>query len=123
MKYIQSDKAPKAVGPYSQAIQTDGFVFCSGQIGTDPEKGSLVEGIENQTHQVMKNITALLEEAELSLNNVIKTTIFLADMKDYKRVNEIYGNYFSEHKPARSTVQVAGLPLNSLIEIEVVAGK
>lgn len=121
MKTIFSDKAPKVVGPYSQAIQTDRFVFCSGQIGIDPEKGSLVEGIENQTHQIMKNISAVLEEAGLSLENVIKTTIFLSDMQNYKQVNELYGTYFSEHKPARSTVQVAGLPLGALIEIEVIA--
>ncbi len=123
MKYIHTDKAPQVVGPYSQAIETDDFIFCSGQIGIDPEKGALVDGIENQTHQVMRNIKSVLEEAGLSLSHVVKTTIFLADMQDYKQVNELYGSYFSDHKPARSTVQVAGLPLGALVEIEVIAAR
>ena len=121
MKTIHSDKAPKVVGPYSQAIATDNLIFCSGQIGIDPSIGKLVEGIENQTHQVMKNIREVLKAAGRDLDHVVKTTIFVADMKDYRTVNEIYGSYFTDHKPARSTVQVAGLPLGALVEIEMVA--
>lgn len=123
MKPIFSENAPQVVGPYSQAIQSGALIFCSGQIGIDPSTGTLVSGIEAQTHQVMKNIAAVLEAAGSSLQDVMKTTIFLADMQDYKKVNELYAGYFTEQKPARSTVQVAGLPLGALIEIEVVASK
>lgn len=121
MKIISTDKAPKAVGPYSTAIIANGFVFCAGQIGIDPTSGELLTGIENQTHQVMKNITAVLEASGSSLESAVKTTIFLADMNDYAMVNTIYGEYFTNNKPARSTVQVAKLPKNALIEIEVIA--
>ncbi len=123
MKIIHTDKAPKVVGPYSQAVEIDGFVFCSGQIGIDPQKGALVEGIENQTHQVMKNIKEVLKSAGLNFGHVVKTTIYISDMSTYPTVNGIYGGYFPDHKPARSTVQVAGLPLGALVEIEVIASK
>lgn len=123
MKPIQTDKAPKAVGPYSQAIEHGDMIFCSGQIGIDPASGILVEGIENQTKQVMANLEQVLIAAGLSLEKIIKTTIFLADMNDYVGVNEIYGSYFKEIKPARSTVQVAKLPKDALIEIECIAIK
>lgn len=121
MKYITTDKAPKAVGPYSVAVATGGFVFCSGQIGLDPETNELTQGIVNQTHQIMKNIEAVLREARVSLEHVVKTTIFLTDMNDYPRVNELYGSYFPVHKPARSCVAVKSLPRGALIEIEVTA--
>lgn len=121
MKYIHTDKAPKAVGPYSQAIQSHDFLFLSGQIGIDPQTGTLVEGLEAQTHQIMKNIQAVLDEAEGDLNDIVKTTIFLTDINDYKHVNEIYGSYFPDHKPARSAVAVAALPAGALIEIECIA--
>src|SRR5882672_4196692 len=101
MKYINTEKAPKAVGPYSQAIVSNGFVFCSGQIGIDPKTNELVEGIEAQTHQVLKNLSAVLKAGNSSLDNVVKTTVYLADIKDYGKMNEIYGQYFTEHKPAR----------------------
>src|SRR5882762_8999186 len=101
MKYIQTTKAPKAVGPYSQAIVSNGFVFCSGQIGLDPKTNELVEGIEDQTHQVLKNLSEVLKTGNSSLENIVKTTVYLSDIKDYVKMNEIYGQYFSEHKPAR----------------------
>lgn len=123
MKTIQTNNAPKVVGPYSQAIEHNGFIFCAGQIGKDPVKDVLVEGIENQTIQVIKNLETVLIAAGSSLNKIVKTTIFLADMNDYAKVNEIYGSFFKENKPARSTVQVAKLPLNALIEIECIAIK
>lgn len=123
MKYIHTDKAPKAVGPYTQAIKSHDLLFLSGQIGIDPETGTLVEGLAAQTHQIIKNISAVLEEAGADLADIVKTTIFLTDIEDYKQVNEIYGSYFSEHKPARSAVAVAALPAGALIEIECIARK
>lgn len=124
MKYIYTKKAPKVVGPYSQAIETDDFIFCSGQIGINPEQSKLVDGIENQTHQVMKNLQNVLEESGRKFDQVVKTTIFLTDLNNYKLVNNIYGSYFSAGKlPARSTVQVAGLPAGALVEIEMIAVK
>lgn len=123
MKSIFTDKAPKAVGAYSQGIEHDGMVFCSGQVGIDPKRGKLVEGIENQTTQAVKNLESVLMSTGLSLNNIVKTTIFLADINDYKKVNEIYGGFFRENKPARSTVQVAALPLGARVEIEAFAVK
>lgn len=121
MQSIRTDKAPKVVGPYSQAIVANGFVFCAGQIGIDPQTGNLVEGIENQTKQVLKNLQAVLEAAGTDLSAVVKTTIFLADIHDYPKVNEIYGSFFTNTKPARSTVAVAALPKAALVEIEVIA--
>ncbi len=123
MKTIQTDKAPKAVGPYSQAIDQGTFIFCSGQIGIDPAQGKLVEGVENQTKQVMANLEQVLTAAESSLQKIVKTTIFLVDINDYAKVNEIYGSYFPEVKPARSTVQVANLPAGAQVEIECIATK
>jgi len=124
MKYIKTDKAPSAVGPYSQAVSTDNLIFTSGQIGIDPESGALVEGIESQTKQVMENLKNVLAAEDKSFNDVVKTTIYLSDLKNYQIVNKIYGSYLSsDHLPARSTVQVAGLPLGALIEIEVIAVK
>lgn len=121
MKYIHTDNAPKAVGPYSQAIVSNGFIYCSGQIGIDPKNGTLVEGFEKQTHQVLKNLTEVLKEGNASLEKVVKTTVYLADINDYKKMNEIYGQYFSDHKPARAAFAVADLPAGALIEIEVIA--
>ena len=121
MKIVQTDKAPKAVGPYSQAIVANGFVFCAGQIGLDPQSGNLVEGIEEQTHRVVKNLQAVLEGAGSDLTQIVKTTIFIKDMNEYTKVNEIYATYFAENKPARATVEVARLPKDALVEIEAVA--
>ncbi len=121
MRKIYTDKAPKVVGPYSQAIEIGGLVFCSGQIGINPKTGDLVDGIEKQTTQVLKNLEAVLEESGAHKESVIKTTIFLKNMKDYITVNEIYGKFFGDHKPARSTVAVSHLPKDALIEIEAIA--
>jgi 2-iminobutanoate/2-iminopropanoate deaminase len=121
MKIINSERAPKAVGPYSQAVVANGFIFCAGQIGIDPQRGDLLDGVENQTHQAIKNLQAVLEEAESSLEHIVKTTIFIQDMNDYAKINEIYGSYFNDHKPARATVEVARLPKDALVEIDAVA--
>lgn len=112
--------APKAVGPYSQAVKSQGFLFCSGQIPINPASGKIeAQDVEGQAHQVLANIQAVLGSQGLSLANVVKATVFLQHMTDFPKVNPIYEAAFSGHKPARSTVQVAGLPLGALIEIEV----
>lgn len=121
MKFIATNEAPEAIGPYSQAIEANGFIYTSGQIALT-EKGIMAgEDIENQTHQVMKNLFYVLEAAGAHFKDVVKTTIFLVDMKDFEKVNKIYAHYFGEHKPARSTVAVKTLPKNALIEIECIA--
>ena len=121
-KVIHSDSAPKALGPYSQAIQTGGLVFTSGQVPIDPASGKLVEGdIRVQTGQVMENLKAVLAAAGSDFGKVVKSTVFLADIKDFAAFNEVYGRYFSSQPPARSTFQVAALPLGARIEIEMVA--
>jgi len=121
MKYIYTEKAPKVVGPYSQAIVSNGFIFCSGQIGIDPKIGILVEGFEKQTHQVMKNLANVLKEANSDFEHVVKVTVYLADINEYKQMNEIYGQYFSDHKPTRAAFAVSNLPAGALIEIEMIA--
>jgi len=122
VEVIATNKAPAALGPYSQAIRSGDLVFCSGQIALDPATGALVgEDIASQTVQVLKNLRAVLAARGLDLYDVVKTTIFLTDLNDFSTVNEIYGNEFGKHKPARSTVQVAGLPRSALIEIECIA--
>ena len=118
---INTDKAPKAFGPYSQAIVANGFIFCAGQVGFNRAADAFEEGIEKQTQQVMKNLHAVLEEAGSDFEHVVKTTIFLKDMNDFATMNEIYASYFKENKPARSTVEVARLPKDVLIEIDLVA--
>ena len=121
-KIILSQEAPAAIGPYSQAIDIGNLVFCSGQIPLDPKSGNVIQGdIAVQTEQVMKNIQAVLKAADLQLSNVVKTTIFLTDMKDFPRVNEVYGKYFAQNPPARSTVAVSALPKGVNVEIEVLA--
>lgn len=121
MQYIKTDDAPQAVGPYSQGIVENGMVFCAGQIGIDPATGELVEGIENQVTQALKNIKAVLESAESDLDKVVKTTLFITDMNNYAKVNELYAVFFSAHKPARSTIGVASLPKGALFEVEAIA--
>ena len=118
---VSTRHAPAALGPYSQAIKTDAMVFCSGQLGLDPESGALVDGIEAQTTQAMANLKSVLDAAGSSFENVVKTTIFVTDMADFAIVNGIYGAAFIGAPPARSTVEVAGLPLGGLVEIEVIA--
>lgn len=119
---ISTENAPGAIGPYSQAVKTSGMVFCSGQIPIDPSTGDFVsEDVAEQTEQVLKNLSAVLEAAGTSLNNVVKTTVFLADMNDFAQMNEVYTKYFSENKPARATVQAARLPRDARVEIECIA--
>lgn len=121
---IETPDAPKAIGPYSQAIVVNGFIFAAGQVGADPKTGTLVEGgIEAQTEQVLKNIEAVLKASGSSMENVVKTTVFLADMNDFGKMNEVYAKYFKAPFPARSTVQVARLPRDAKVEIEAVAVK
>lgn len=121
-KIIFTDKAPKAIGPYSQAIRTDALVFTAGQVGIDPATGELVEGgIELQTRQVLINLKNVLAAADSGLNFVVKTTVFLKNMDDFSKMNVIYGEFFAETPPARSTVAVAALPKGALVEIEAVA--
>lgn len=123
MQIIFTEKAPKPIGPYSQAIKYENLIFISGQIAIDPQTNQFVDGdIKTQTKIILENIKAILEEAGLSLNHIIKTTIFLTDLTLFSDFNEIYEEYFNQHKPARSTVEVRRLPKNALIEIEVLAG-
>jgi 2-iminobutanoate/2-iminopropanoate deaminase len=122
MKQIKTDNAPQAIGPYSQAIEVDGMLFCSGQIPLDPATGKIVEGdIGVQTARVMENLKAVLEQAGGNLTNIVKTTILLKDLNDFQMVNEIYGSFFSEPYPARATFEVARLPMDSNVEIEAIA--
>ena len=121
-KIISTEKAPKAIGPYSQAIRTENLVFTAGQVGLDPATMELVEGgIESQTRQVLTNLKYVLESADSGLNFVVKTTVFLKDMGDFPNMNSVYAEFFPENQPARSTVQVAALPKGALVEIECVA--
>lgn len=122
-KIINTTNAPAAIGPYAQGYETESLVITSGQLGIDIETGKLAEGIKAQTNASMKNIGAILKEAELSYGDIIKTTIFVQDLDDFAIVNEIYGGYFDGQYPARSCVQVAKLPLNGLVEIECIALK
>ena len=121
-KVISTSKAPAAIGPYSQAIQVGNFVYTSGQIPIDPSTGQFAEGgIKEQARQSLNNVKAILEEVGLSMVNVVKTTVFLADMGDFAEMNSVYAEFFSEPYPARSAVAVKTLPKNALVEIEVVA--
>jgi 2-iminobutanoate/2-iminopropanoate deaminase len=121
---IHTDKAPKAVGPYSQAVESNGMVFLSGQVPIDPATGKLVEGgIEEQTNQVLKNIEAILAEAGLTFANVVKTTCFLTNLGDFQTFNGIYATRFTEKQPARSTIEISKLPLGALVEVECIAVK
>jgi 2-iminobutanoate/2-iminopropanoate deaminase len=119
---IKTDRAPQAIGPYSQAIKALGFVYASGQIPIDPATGQFVPGgIAEQTEQVMKNVAAVLEAAGSGLDRIVKTTVFLADMGEFAAMNEVYAKFFTTDPPARATVQAAGLPRNARVEIEVIA--
>ncbi|THB75125.1 MAG: RidA family protein [Desulfobulbaceae bacterium] len=121
---ISTTKAPAAIGPYAQAIVAANLVFVSGQIAIDPATGSLIEGsISDQTHRIMKNLSAIAEAADLSLEAVVKTTIYLKNMSDFKAVNEVYGSYFSAPPPARATIEVSALPLDAAVEIEAILVK
>ena len=121
MQIISTPDAAQAIGPYSQAIKAGGFIFTSGQIALKPDGEFVAGGVEAQARRVLQNLAAILKEAGATLQDAVKTTIFLADMGDFAAVNEIYAAAFGEHKPARSTVQVARLPKGALVEIEVIA--
>ena len=124
MKTIQTTKAPGAIGPYSQAVEANVFIFASGQLGIDPNTGNFVEGgVKEQTKQALTNARAIMEEAGLSLSNVVKTTVFLSDMANFADMNEVYSQFFSEPFPARSAVAVKTLPKNGLVEVECIAVK
>ncbi len=121
---ISTNNAPKAIGPYSQAVEANGMLFISGQIPVDPQTGQIVQGgIEAQTRQVLNNIKAILEAAGYGLNNVVKTTVYLKDLNDFAKMNQVYATFFDSQPPARAAFQVARLPLDVLIEIEAIAIK
>ncbi len=122
-KVIATDKAPAAIGPYSQAIEAGGLVFASGQIPVDPATGNIPEGIEAQAKQALTNVKNLMEAAGLTLDNVVKTSVFIKDMNDFAKVNEIYATFFTGDHPARSCVEVARLPKDVLIEVEAIAAR
>ena len=119
---VQTDQAPQAIGPYSQAIRAGGFLFASGQIPIDPQTGQFVAGgITEQTEQVLKNLSAVLQAGGSSLERVVKTTVYLVDMDEFTSMNEVYGKFFAEHRPARATVEAARLPRDARVEIEAIA--
>lgn len=121
-KSIFTEKAPKAIGPYSQAISSGNMIFTSGQLGIDPETGDFVKGtIQDETRQALNNLKAVLEAAGATLNDVVKTTVFIKDMNQFSLINEVYSEFFNEHKPARSCVEVARLPKDGNVEIEAIA--
>ena len=120
---INTDRAPAAIGPYSQAVSAGNMLFTSGQLGIHPATGNLAEGVEEQTRQSLENIAAILESAGYARTDVIKTMVFIKDMNDFGTVNRIYSAFFGDHKPARTCVEVARLPKDGLVEIEVVAAK
>ena len=124
MEFIKTDKAPQAVGPYSQAVKVGNFLFISGQIAINPETGKLEgETVAEQTERVLKNIEAILREAGFSLKDVVKTTVYLKNMCDFAEMNGVYAKFFGEHRPARATVEASNLPLGALVEIEAIAVK
>ena len=121
-KYVTTPLAPRPIGPYSQGVISGGFLFCSGQIAIDPETGEVVEGdVVAQTERVMQNLIAVLREAKMGPENVVKTTVYLADLADFPRMNEVYARYFGTKPPARTTIAAAGLPRGVRVEIDVVA--
>lgn len=124
MKVVNTNKAPKAIGPYSQAIEANGLIITSGQLPIDPATGEFAPGgIKEQTRQSLTNVKAILEEAGIGLGNVMKTTVFLSDMNDFAAMNEVYAEFFSEPFPARSAIAVKTLPKNALVEVECIAAK
>jgi 2-iminobutanoate/2-iminopropanoate deaminase len=122
MDYVATDHAPKAIGPYSQAVKANGLVYTSGQVALDPATGNLVEGgFEEQVHRVFRNLDAVLREAGSGFSRVLKATVFVTDLGNFQALNAIYAQYFGDHKPARTTVEVKGLPKGALVEIDLVA--
>lgn len=122
-KIIHTNMAPEAIGPYSQAIEINGFVYTSGQIGLNPETGEMVNGVEAQAHQVMKNVSSILKAAGTENKNIVKAMIFLQNMDDFSLVNEIYASYLEEPYPARSAVEISKMPKGAMVEVEVIATK
>jgi 2-iminobutanoate/2-iminopropanoate deaminase len=121
-KHVTTPQAPEPIGPYSQGVISGGLLFCSGQIPLDPETGEMVEGgVEVQTERVFENLVAVLREAKMGPANVVKTTVYLADMADFSKMNEVYARYLGQRSPARSTIQAAALPKNALVEIDIIA--
>jgi 2-iminobutanoate/2-iminopropanoate deaminase len=121
-KHVSTNEAPKPVGPYSQGVISGGLLFCSGQIALDPESGAMVEGgVDTQTERVFQNLVAVLSEAKMGLENVVKTTVYLADMADFGAMNEVYARYLGKRAPARSTIQASGLPMDARVEIDIIA--
>ncbi len=119
---VKTDKAPKAIGPYEQGLKLDGWVFTSGQIPLDPQTGAMVEeGIGAQTHQVLENLRAVLEAAGTSMSRVVKATVYMTNLGDFQKMNEVFSEYFPKDKPVRSTVGVASLPRGAMVEIDVIA--
>ena len=122
-KHVSSNNAPKPIGPYTQGVISGGFLFCSGQVALDPKTNELIEGdVAAQTEQVMNNLLAVLKEAKMGPENVVKTTVYLRDMADFAKMNEVYAKYLGKEPPARSTVAVLGLPKNVAVEIDLIAG-
>ena len=121
-KYVSTSDAPRPIGPYSQGVISGGFLFCSGQIALDPQTGEIVQGdVAAQTERVLQNLVAVLREAKMGPENVVKTTVYLADMADFPKMNEVYGRFLGQKPPARTTIQAAGLPRGVRVEIDVVA--
>lgn len=121
-KYVSASDAPRPIGPYSQGVISGGFLFCSGQIALDPQTGQIVEGdVAAQTERVLQNLVAVLREAKMGPENVVKTTVYLADMADFPKMNEVYGRFLGQKPPARTTIQAAGLPRGARVEIDVIA--
>ncbi|OQY25920.1 MAG: hypothetical protein B6244_14590 [Candidatus Cloacimonetes bacterium 4572_55] len=119
---IQTDRAPAAIGPYSQGIIANGFLFTAGQIALDPKSGEIIgDDIQTQTRQALTNLQAVVQAADISLENVVKMTLFLSDMNDFSAMNQVYEQFFTQHKPARSAVEVSRLPKDALVEVEAVA--
>jgi len=123
MKFIKTNKAPAAIGPYSQGVLFENILFISGQIGINPENGELLNGIMLQTKQTLNNLKQILDDAGMTYKDVVKTTLFLINMNDFQEVNNLYSDFFIDHRPARSTVEVRSLPRSALIEIETIAMK
>ena len=122
MDYVATEHAPKAIGPYSQAVKANGLVYTSGQVALDPATGNLVEGsFEDQAHRVFRNLEAVLREAGSSFDRVLKATVFVTDLGNFQTLNTIYAQYFGDHKPARTTVEVKGLPKGAQVEIDLIA--
>ncbi len=123
MKIIETQAAPQPIGPYSQGIEIDNFIFFSGQIGLRPDTGEMSNEVVQQTHQILRNISDMLQSIGLTLSNVVKSTVYLRDMNDFAKFNQAYSEYFKDHPPARTTVEVSSLPRNALIEIDIIAHK